>query len=237
MALFPFVYGNGRKNFIKEIILFLQPLAEDLPGELFISNGPTILNSTTIMAYTTNEIKKGLTIDYNNDLYTVVDFQHVKPGKGGAFVRTKLKSATTGKTIDVTFNSGATINPVRIERRKCQFLYKDDSGYNFMDQTTFDQIAIEEDLVDGAEFLKEGQEVEIAFHAETEKPLSVDLPPFVILEITYSEPGVKGDTANNPMKAATLETGAIVQVPLFVDSGIRIKVDTRTKTYVERVKD
>jgi elongation factor P len=106
-----------------------------------------------------------------------------------------------------------------------------------MDQTTFDQIAIEEDLVDGAEFLKEGQEVEIAFHAETEKPLSVDLPPFVILEITYSEPGVKGDTANNPMKAATLETGAIVQVPLFVDSGIRIKVDTRTKTYVERVKD
>ncbi len=188
------------------------------------------------MAYTTNEIRKGLTIEYNNDLYTIIDFQHVKPGKGGAFVRTKMKSATTGKSLDVTFNSGATINPVRIERRKCQFLYKDDSGYNFMDQTTFDQIAIDGDLIDGAEFLKEGQEVEIAFHAETEKPLSVDLPPFVILEITYSEPGVKGDTANNPMKAATLETGAIVQVPLFVDSGIKIKVDTRTKTYVERVK-
>jgi elongation factor P len=188
------------------------------------------------MAGSTTDIKKGLTIDYNNDLYTIVDFQHVKPGKGGAFVRTKMKSATTGKTIDVTFNSGASITLVRIERRKCQFLYKDDTGYNFMDQSTYDQIAIDEDLIDGFELLKEGQEVEIAFHAETEKPLSVDLPAFVILEITYAEAGVKGDTANNPMKNATLETGAKIMVPMFVDSGIKIKVDTRNKSYVERVK-
>ena len=106
------------------------------------------------MAGSTTDIKKGLTIDYNNDLYTIVDFQHVKPGKGGAFVRTKMKSATTGKTIDVTFNSGASITLVRIERRKCQFLYKDDTGYNFMDQSTYDQIAIDEDLIDGYELLK-----------------------------------------------------------------------------------
>ncbi|MEI7669894.1 MAG: elongation factor P, partial [Pseudomonadota bacterium] len=153
-----------------------------------------------------------------------------------AFVRTKLKSATTGKTIDVTFNSGATINTVRIERRKSQYLYKDDTGYNFMDQSTYDQIAIAEELIDGYELLKEGQEVEIAFHAETEKPLSVDLPAFVILEIVSADAAVKGDTANNPLKNATLETGAIIQVPMFVDSGIKVKVDTRNKSYVERVK-
>jgi len=189
------------------------------------------------MATTTNEIRKGLTIEYNNDLYNIIDFKHVKPGKGGAFVRKKMKSATTGKIIDVTYNSGATINPVRIERRKCQFLYKDDSGFNFMDQTTYDQVVIDSDLVDASDLLKEGQEVEIAFHTETEKPLSVDLPPFVILEITYAEPAMKGDTANNPMKNATLETGATIQVPLFVDSGIKVKVDTRNHSYVERVKD
>jgi elongation factor P len=185
---------------------------------------------------TTQDIKKGLTIDYKNDLYTIVDFQHVKPGKGGAFIRTKLKSVTTGKVIDQTWNSGETINPVRVERKKYQYLYKDESGYNFMDQNTFEQVTLPEEMVTGHEFLKEGQEVEISFHSETDKALSCDLPPFVILEITYSEPGMKGDTANNPMKKATLETGAEISVPLFVDSGIRIKVDTRTGEYVERVK-
>ena len=185
---------------------------------------------------TTQDIKKGLTIDYKNDLYTIVDFQHVKPGKGGAFIRTKLKSVTTGKVIDQTWNSGETINPVRVERKKYQYLYKDESGYNFMDQNTFEQVTLPEEMVTGHEFLKEGQEVEISFHSETDKALSCDLPSFVILEITYSEPGMKGDTANNPMKKATLETGAEISVPLFVDSGIRIKVDTRTGEYVERVK-
>jgi elongation factor P len=186
---------------------------------------------------TTTEIRKGLTIDFKNDLYTVVDFQHVKPGKGGAFVRTKLKSVTSGKVIDQTWNSGEEIFPVRVERKKYQFLYKDDGGYNFMDQTTFEQVTLDEAMVSGHEFLKEGQEVEIAFHAETDKPLSCDLPTHVILEITYAEPAVKGDTANNPMKKANLETGAEIMVPMFVDSGIRVKIDTRTGEYVERVKD
>jgi len=183
---------------------------------------------------TTSEIKKGLTLDFKNDLYTIVDFQHVKPGKGGAFVRTKLKSVTNGRVIDQTFNSGEEIFPIRVERRKYQYLYKDDTGYSFMDQNTFEQITLEEIMVTGHEFLKEGQEVEIAFHDE--KPLSCDLPMHVVLEITYSEPGVKGDTANNPMKKATLETGAIINVPMFVDSGIKVRVDTRTGEYVERVK-
>lgn len=185
---------------------------------------------------TTQDIRKGLTIDFKNDLYTIVDFQHVKPGKGGAFIRTKLKSVTTGKVIDQTWNSGETINPVRVARKKYQFLYKDDNGYNFMDQNTFEQVTLDEEMVTGHEFLKEGQEVEISFHSETDKPLSCELPPFVVLEITYSEPGVKGDTANNPMKKATLETGAVIHVPLFVESGIKIKVDTRNGEYVERVK-
>jgi len=184
----------------------------------------------------TSDIKKGLTIEINNDLYTVVDFQHVKPGKGGAFVRTKLKSVTTGKMLDNTFNSGEQIFPVRIERRKYQFLYKDDTGYNFMDNNTFEQVTLDSDMVEGKEFMKEGQEVEMSFHADTGKPLTCEMPPFVILEITYSEPAVKGNTSNNPMKNATLETGATIQVPMFVDSGIKVKVDTRNGTYVERVK-
>ncbi len=185
---------------------------------------------------TTQDIKKGLTIDYKNDLYTIVDFQHVKPGKGGAFIRTKLKSVTTGRVIDQTWNSGESITPVRVQRKKYQFLYKDESGYSFMDQNTFEQVTLEEDMIAGHEFLKEGQEVEISFHSETDKPLSCELPPFVILKITYSEPGVKGDTANNPSKKATLETGAVINVPLFVDSNAKIKVDTRNGEYVERVK-
>ncbi len=185
---------------------------------------------------TTTDIKKGVTIDYNNDLYTIIDFQHVKPGKGGAFIRTKLKSITTGKIIEQTFNSGATINTVRVERRPYQFLYKDASGYSFMDQNTFEQVTINEDIIDAPELLKEGQKVEIQFHTDTERPLSCELPDFVNLLVTYSEPGVKGDTANSPSKPATLETGAIIKVPLFVNEGELIKVDTRNKSYVERVK-
>jgi elongation factor P len=185
----------------------------------------------------TQDIKKGLTIDFKNDLYTVVDFQHVKPGKGGAFVRTKLKSITTGKVVDQTWNSGEEIKPVRVQRRKYQYLYKDESGYSFMDQNTFDQVTLAEEMVVGYEFIKEGQEVEISFHAETDKPLTCDLPIHVILELTYAEPAVKGDTANNPMKKATLETGAEIMVPMFVNEGIKIKVDTRTGEYVERVKE
>lgn len=186
---------------------------------------------------TTQDIKKGICLEINGDIWIIVDFQHVKPGKGGAFVRTKVKSLTSGKVVENTYNSGETINVVSVERRPHQFLYKDDTGFNFMDQSSFEQVVIPDTMVENADLMKEGQEVEIAFHAETERPLSVLLPPFVTLEITYSEPGAKGDTANNPMKWAELETGAKIQVPLFVDSGIRIKVDTRDRTYVERVKD
>lgn len=185
---------------------------------------------------TTSDIKNGLCLEMNNELYSVVEFLHVKPGKGAAFVRTKLKNLKTGKVIPHTFNAGTKINVQRVERRPYQFLYKDDMGYNFMHKDTFEQIPIPEELIDAPELMKEGQEVEIVFHADTETPLNCDLPPFVELEVTYSEPGVRGDTATNTLKPATVETGATVNVPLFIETGEKIKVDTRTKTYAERVK-
>ena len=186
---------------------------------------------------TTADFKNGLCIEYNNDLYTIVEFQHVKPGKGPAFVRTKLKSITSGKVIENTFNSGVKITTARIERRKHQFLYKDDLGFHFMDSNSFEQVTIEEQLVENHGLLKDGQEVEVLFHAETETTLSCELPPFVELTVTYTEPGVKGDTATNATKPATMETGATINVPLFVNEGEKIKVDTRNNAYVERVKD
>ncbi len=185
---------------------------------------------------TTADFRNGLCIDFNNDLYIIVDFQHVKPGKGGAFVRTKLKNIKTGKVIPNTFNAGVKINIARVERRPYQYLYKDDSGYHFMHSDTFEQVMIMEELISAPDLLKEGQAVEIMFHADTETPLSCELPAFVDLEIVYSEPGVKGDTATNTLKPATLETGAIVNVPLFIDTGEKIRVDTRTRSYSERVK-
>ena len=185
---------------------------------------------------TTADFRNGLCLEFNNDLYAIVEFQHVKPGKGGAFVRTKLKSLTTGKVIENTFNAGVKVTTARIERRPHQFLYKDDIGYHFMDSSTFEQIALQETLIENAPLMKEGQEVDLIFHAETETPISCELPPFVELEITYTEPGLKGDTATNTTKPATLETGAEIQVPLFINEGEKIKVDTRTNSYSERVK-
>jgi elongation factor P len=185
---------------------------------------------------TTADFRNGLCIEFNNDLYTIIEFQHVKPGKGGAFVRTKLKSLTSGKVIENTFNSGVKITTARVERRPHQFLYKDDLGYHFMDSNTFEQVSLQEDFIENADLLKDGQEVEILYHAETETPLSCDMPPFVELTITYAEPGVRGDTATNVTKPATLETGAVIQVPLFINENEKIKVDTRTRSYSERVK-
>ncbi len=185
---------------------------------------------------TTADIRNGLCIEFNNDLCYIVEFQHVKPGKGGAFVRTKLKSIKTGKVLQNTFQSGAKIEIQRVERRPYQFLYKDDSGFNFMHTETFEQVNIPEEMINAPQFLKEGQSAEIVFHADTETPLYCELPAFVELRITYTEPGLRGDTATNAMKQATVETGAIVNVPLFINSGERIKVDTRTNTYSERVK-
>jgi elongation factor P len=185
---------------------------------------------------TTADFRNGLCIEFNDDLYVIVEFQHVKPGKGAAFVRTKLKNLKTGKVIPNTFTAGVKINIARVERRPHQYLYQDDSGYHFMHSETFEQIVIPEDIINAPSLLKEGQEVEILIHADTETPLNCELPPFVELEVTYTEPGVKGDTATNTLKPATVETGATVQVPLFIDAGERIRVDTRSHSYSERVK-
>jgi len=185
----------------------------------------------------TADFKNGMCIHYNNDLYTIIEFQHVKPGKGPAFVRTKLKSVTTGKVVDNTFSSGAKVETARIERRPYQFLYSDDLGYHFMHTETFEQFSLQGDLINSPDLLKENQEVEILFHDETETPLRCELPPFVEMEITYTEPGVKGDTTSTTaLKPATIETGSEIKVPLFVNNGDRIKIDTRDHSYVERIK-
>ena len=184
----------------------------------------------------TSDIRNGFCLEYNNDIYTVVEFLHVKPGKGAAFVRTKLKSLTNGRVVDNTFPSGHKIDEVRVERRKSQFLYKDEAGYNFMNVETYDQISLDEKLLDAPQFLKEGSEIDILYHAAKDIPLTSEMPNFVIMEITYSEPGVKGDTASNVTKLATIETGATVKVPLFINEGDKIKIDTRTGEYLERMK-
>lgn len=186
---------------------------------------------------TTSDFRNGLCIEYNGELYNIVEFQHVKPGKGGAFVRTKLKNLKTGKVLQNTFTAGVKINVQRIERRPFQFLYKENNLYHFMNTTTFEQTFIGQELIDAPQFLKEGQEVDVIFHADTETPISCELPSYVDLKIVYTEPGVKGDTATNTFKDAEVETGAIVKVPLFIDNGEKIKVDTRTGEYSERVKE
>lgn len=185
----------------------------------------------------TSDFKNGMCIEFNNDLYTIIQFQHVKPGKGPAFVRTKLKNLKTGKVIDNTFTSGHKVTTARVERRPYQFLYKDDLGYNFMHNETFEQISLQEEMIPSPDLLKDGQDVEIMYHTETETALSCDLPPFVELEITYTEPGFKGDTSStSALKPAELETGAKLSVPLFINTGDKIKVDTRDRSYYERVK-
>ncbi|MDO9341481.1 MAG: elongation factor P [Bacteroidales bacterium] len=184
----------------------------------------------------TADFRNGLVIEFNNDLYTIVQFQHVKPGKGPAFVRTKLKNLKTGRVIDNTFSSGTKVNLARVERRPYQFLYKDDMGYYFMHLETFEQIHVQETLIENFDFLLEGQSVEIVVHADTETTLSVDIPQFVVMEVTYSEPGLRGDTATNTLKQVKVQNGATIMVPLFVNTGDKIKIDTRDRTYVERVK-
>lgn len=185
----------------------------------------------------TADIRRGLMIRFNNDIYEIVEFLHVKPGKGSAFVRTKLKSVTSGRVLENTFPSGAKLDPVRVERRKYQYLYPEgDDQFVFMHTETFEQIAIPKHQIDSVEFLMEGMECEIVVNADDEQVMVVYLPDFVTMEVTYTEPGIKGDTATNATKPATVECGAEVRVPLFVDTGEKIKIDTRTKAYVERVK-
>lgn len=185
----------------------------------------------------TSDIRKGLCIDYNNDIFSIVEFQHVKPGKGAAFVRTKLKSLTTGRVLDNTFPAGHKIKVVRVERRTYQYLYNDDMGYHFMNMETYEQTRLQKEFIDAPGLLKEGSEVEILFHAGNETPLTLDMPQNVVLEVTYTEPGVKGDTATNTLKPATVETGAEVRVPLFINIGDKVRIDTATSNYLERVRN
>ena len=184
----------------------------------------------------TSEIRNGLCINHNNDIYTVVEFLHVKPGKGPAFVRTKLKSMTKGKVVDYTFPAGHKIDIVRIERKVCQFLYKDDMGFHFMDNETFEQIMIPVDLISNPQFLKEGSNIDVLFHAAENIPLTTEMPQYLEMEVTYTEPGVKGDTATNATKPATIETGAEIRVPLFINEGDWVKINSQTGEYMERIK-
>lgn len=185
---------------------------------------------------TTSDIRNGLCIAYNGGLWQIVEFLHVKPGKGPAFVRTKLKNLENGKIVDNTFNAGVKIEPVRIETRNYQYLYNDDQGYHFMNAETYEQIAVQKHLINAPQFLKDGIVCQVMFHAEEENVLSVELPSHIEAEITYTEPGIKGDTATNTLKPATIDTGVEVRVPLFCDTGSWIKVDTRTGEYTERIK-
>ena len=174
----------------------------------------------------TSDIRKGLCIKYNHDIYKIIEFLHVKPGKGPAFVRTKLKSVTTGKVVDNTFSAGHKIEDVRVETRSYQFLYNDGETYHFMNTDDYTQIALQKDALDASDLLKESEVVTIIFNAEDNNPLSVEMPASVVLEITHTEPGVKGNTATNATKPATVETGATINVPLFINEGDKIKIDT-----------
>lgn len=185
---------------------------------------------------TTNDIKNGSVLNLDGQLWNVVEFQHVKPGKGGAFVRTKLKNVTSGKVVDRTFNAGTKIDFATVDRRDFQYLYNDGSGFVFMDTTDYDQITIPAGIVgDAANFMLENQNVQVALHDG--EPLYVELPTSVVLEVTYTEPGLQGDRSSAGTKPATLETGYEIQVPLFLETGTRVKVDTRDGSYLGRVTD
>ena len=185
---------------------------------------------------TTADIKKWLCIEFSNDIYIVIEFLHVKPGKGPAFVRTKLKSVTNGKVVDNTFSAGHKIEEVKVITRKFQYLYDDDNGFHFMNNEDFSQIYINKDMIENAQFMKAGEEVTIILKEADETPLSAEIPPTVVLEVTEADPGVKGNTATNALKNAIVETGARVLVPLFIEPGEKIKINTEDGSYIERVK-
>ena len=185
----------------------------------------------------TSDIRKGLCIKYNNDIYKIIEFLHVKPGKGPAFVRTKLKSVTTGKVLDNTFSAGHKIEDIRVETQKYQYLYNEGDQFHFMNTDDYNQISIEKTILDNPDLLKEGEVVSISINSEDSLPLSTDMPASVVLEVTHTEPGVKGNTATNATKPATVETGASINVPLFINEGDKIKVDTEKGSYIERVKE
>jgi elongation factor P len=187
------------------------------------------------MSVSTNDLKNGMTLDLDGTLFQVVEFQHVKPGKGGAFVRTKLRNVKTGAVVERTFNAGVKIGLAIVERKDMQYLYGDGSDYVFMDLESYEQVHVPGAIVgSAASYLTEGSQAQVAQHEGV--PISVDLPASTVLAVTKTDPGVKGDTRTGSIKPATLETGVTVNVPLFVEEGERIKVDTRTGQYIERVK-
>ncbi|TXD84142.1 elongation factor P [Subsaximicrobium wynnwilliamsii] len=185
----------------------------------------------------TSDIRNGLCIRYNHDIYKITEFLHVKPGKGPAFVRTKMKSVTTGKVLDNTFSAGHKIEDVRVETHKFQYLYHDGEFFHFMNQEDYTQIRLTEAALDRPDLLKEGEVVTVLINTEDNMPLSVDMPASVVLEVTHADPGVKGNTATNATKPATVETGAEVNVPLFINEGDKIRIETEKGTYKERVKE
>ena len=185
---------------------------------------------------TSNDIKNGSVLNLDGNLWTVIDFQHVKPGKGGAFVRTKMKNVMTGKVVDKTFNAGTKVEFETVDRRDMQYLYNDGTDYIFMDPDTFDQVLITPMVLgDAKDFLIENEKVMIATH--NGNPLFVELPASVILEVTYTEPGLQGDRSSGGTKPATLSTGREIQVPLFLEVGTKVKVNTGTGEYQGRVND
>ena len=185
--------------------------------------------------YTTQDFRKNLKIEIDGEPYVIVECQHVKPGKGVAFVKTKYKSLVTGRVLENNFRSGDTVGKPDLEIREMQYLYKEEDKYVFMDQSNYEQVHIEEDFIsDSVPFLKDNIEVEVLFHRG--KPISIELPTFVVLKVVKSDPGVKGDTAQGGTKPATLETGATILVPLYLEEGEYVRVDTRTGEFVERAK-
>ena len=186
---------------------------------------------------TTSDINRGIIIKLEGSLYSVVDFGENKTARAAAKVWAKLKGVDNNRTIEKTWNSGENIYPVRVEKKTYQYLYKDESGYNFMDNETFEQIALAEAMIDAPQFLKEGAEVFVYINTETDQPIGAELPEKIVLRITYCEPGLRGDTATRALKTATVETGAFVQVPLFVDENELIRINTKSGDYVERVKE
>ena len=186
---------------------------------------------------TTSDISRGMVLKLDGSLYSVVEFGENKTARAAAKVWAKLKGVDNNRTIEKTWNSGETIFPVRVEKKAFQFLYKDESGYNLMNNETFQQIAVAEEMIDAPQFLKDGSEVFVLINTETEQPIGAELPEKVVMKITYCEPGLKGDTATRALKPATVETGATVNVPLFVNDGETIRINTKTGEYVERVKE
>ena len=185
----------------------------------------------------TSDIRPGLILKIDGSLYTVIEFGQNKTARAAAKVWAKLKGVDNNRTIEQTWNSGETVYPVRVEKHAYQYLFKDEMGYTFMNTENYEQIIVAETMVDAPHFLKDGQEVMVSINGDTDLPMAVELPDKIVLEVTYSEPGMKGDTATKTLKPATVETGATVNVPLFVNEGEKIRINTKSGEYVERVKD